>query len=316
MSDEKGATPLLWTLHDNWKEHPDPVSIFQLFAFFSADIDHVMQDGRTVLSRASAQGYVEVLNYLLGRGYDIECADDAGYTPLHHAAANGSFESTRTLLWSGANVRAKTAAGKTAFEYACQFGHTSIVKLFLENVNDCLAFCEGTRNECAVSIAAAHRDVETVALLLGYGTDPDASTKDGQSPHIITSTAGATDLSGYTEDIFYTLPEDGGPLTITTDNIRGLKKTPGSNKSQTSLSIEYFENGTGDEANARPSVRVRVIPSSKRPGREASEQILATGAHRNSPKPSHTRRISFGNKSRDESPAQETRSDRRYIGPP
>ncbi|PSR83491.1 hypothetical protein BD289DRAFT_281229 [Coniella lustricola] len=59
----------------------------------------------------------------------------------------------------------------------------------------------------------------------------------------------------------YSLPEDGTPVTIKT---RGHK----SNKSQTSLLIEYFEGGKpaspGGSGDRKPSVRVRLTPSKNR----------------------------------------------------
>lgn len=60
----------------------------------------------------------------------------------------------------------------------------------------------------------------------------------------------------------YSLPEDGTPVTIKT---RGHK----SNKSQTSLLIEYFEGGKvstkpGPSGERKPSVRVRLTPSKNR----------------------------------------------------
>lgn len=108
----------------------------------------------------------------------------------------------------------------------------------------------------------------------------------------------ATDISRVTDRTSYSIPEDGSPVTISTKKVR----TPGghsrneSKDSQTSLLIEYFEaSKTRDGVHARPSVRVRVTPSSsKRSRREGAGgdhiQITETGKNR---KPSYTRRISL-----------------------
>ncbi|KAH7025779.1 uncharacterized protein B0I36DRAFT_248158 [Microdochium trichocladiopsis] len=71
----------------------------------------------------------------------------------------------------------------------------------------------------------------------------------------------------------YSLPDDGTPVTIKTRSHRA-------NKSQTSLLIEYFEGGksAGDHSGSgsrdrRPSVRVRVTPSSKSRGTNDHIQI-------------------------------------------
>lgn len=171
--------------------------------------------------------------------------------------------------------------------------------------------------------------IATVRLAMGVDTShrpplpaPTETSNDEQGN--FTSDDLATDLSRRTDKTSYTIPEDGSPLTVPAGKVRGLKETRGNNKSQTSLLIEYFEGGkAGDKVHSRPSVRVRVTPSSNRKGREASGQILVTEAHRNSRKPSYTRRISLGSKGRDEIPTQEASeisdlppSDLSSRGPP
>ncbi|KAK4627316.1 hypothetical protein CLAFUW4_04737 [Fulvia fulva] len=100
----------------------------------------------------------------------------------------------------------------------------------------------------------------------------------------------------------YSIPEDGSPITISTQ--KASKDGSGrhsQDKSQTSLLIEYFEaSKTGDKSRNRPSVRVKVTPSAKKGSRGGSGhdaiQITGIGADR---KPSYTRRISLGNSSKN-----------------
>ena len=108
----------------------------------------------------------------------------------------------------------------------------------------------------------------------------------------------ATDVSRMTDKTSYSIPEDGSPITIATkkigNDVQSLKK--GRHQSQTSLLIEYFEGGKeGDKPKSRPSVRVKVTPSSARKASAGSDhiQITETGKNR---KPSYTRRISLGGK--------------------
>ncbi|OWP03617.1 hypothetical protein B2J93_3238 [Marssonina coronariae] len=108
------------------------------------------------------------------------------------------------------------------------------------------------------------------------------------------STTGGTELgSRITEKSQYTLPEDGSPVTISTRRKKGDKDGHGlaNNKSQTSLLIEYFEGGKGGQADSRrPSVRVKVTPSSKSRGRSSNEHIQITERASNR-KTSYTKRI-------------------------
>ncbi|KAK5129510.1 hypothetical protein LTR08_003201 [Meristemomyces frigidus] len=109
----------------------------------------------------------------------------------------------------------------------------------------------------------------------------------------------ATDVTRATDKTSYEVPEDGSPITISTQKItageRGGRPGHRRQKSQTSLLIEYFEAGkSGDKVRSRPSVRVKVTPSaakrSKNGGHDAI-QITGIGKDR---KPSYVRRISLG----------------------
>ncbi|MCJ1471467.1 hypothetical protein MMC13_000106 [Lambiella insularis] len=129
---------------------------------------------------------------------------------------------------------------------------------------------------------------------------PTESSTLQTSREDITGTDLATDLSHRTDRTSYSIPDDGSPITITTSTRKGHKtkelENPlarASHQSQTSLLIEYFEGGKGPNVHARPSVRVKVTPSSARKSKDTKDhiQITEAGGHR---KPSYTRRISLG----------------------
>ncbi|KAH7130257.1 hypothetical protein B0J11DRAFT_247654 [Dendryphion nanum] len=107
----------------------------------------------------------------------------------------------------------------------------------------------------------------------------------------------ATDVSARTDKTSYSIPEDGTPITINTGKKRGLHRK---HLSQTSLLIEYFEGGKTDEKlRNRPSVRVRVTPSARK-NKSSNDRIQITQTSRSARKPSYTRRISLGNKARED----------------
>ena len=116
----------------------------------------------------------------------------------------------------------------------------------------------------------------------------------------------ATNISRRTDHTSYSIPEDGSPLTITTSKRKDhrhkehdRKLSRGAHQSQTSLLIEYFEGGKGPNVHSRPSVRVKVTPSSVRKSKDTKDHIEITesGGAR---KPSYTRRISLGTKGNKE----------------
>jgi hypothetical protein len=117
-----------------------------------------------------------------------------------------------------------------------------------------------------------------------------------------------TNVSNRTDRTSYSVPEDGTPITINTTSPtkpRGTGVLHRKFPSQTSLLIEYFEADKDEgQVRSRPSVRVRVTPSSRKSRHSTASdhvQITQTSAKRNSHAPSYSRRISLAtSKSHDE----------------
>jgi len=94
-----------------------------------------------------------------------------------------------------------------------------------------------------------------------------------------------------TDKTTYSLHSDGSPVTIPTKKRDHKGKGLTSNKSQTSLLIEYFEGGKpGQPESRKPSVRVKVTPSSKSRSRSEHDHIQIT-ERKGTRKPSYTKRI-------------------------
>ena len=133
----------------------------------------------------------------------------------------------------------------------------------------------------------------------------------------VTGTDLATDLSRRTDRTSYSIPEDGSPVIISTKKKRDKREreqegllTRASHQSQTSLLIEYFEGGKGPNVHSRPSVRVKVTPSSARKTKDTHEQHIQITEAGGSRKPSYTRRISLGPKASGERQIIESADDR------
>ncbi len=138
--------------------------------------------------------------------------------------------------------------------------------------------------------------VDTRRPSLPAPTDSSAIESNGGS---ITPTDLATDLSRRTDKTSHTVPDDGRPITIPTGKKRrpSGKLSKSQHHSQTSLLIEYFEGGKGQDITSRPSVRVKVRPSaSRKAGEKGNSEIVVTEAH-GSRNPSYRRHISLGTNS-------------------
>ena len=70
----------------------------------------------TPLHEAAANGYKDLLSYLLELGCDVNCRSLGGDTPLHLAVSNGHVECIRALLKCNPDMRLRNNAGKTPWQ--------------------------------------------------------------------------------------------------------------------------------------------------------------------------------------------------------
>ena len=87
--------------------------------------------GYTALTRASSEGYKDIVEALLAAGADTEKADEDGYTALMRAAIKGHIEVAEALLAAGADTEKATRLGYTALIWAAREGHIKVVKALL-----------------------------------------------------------------------------------------------------------------------------------------------------------------------------------------
>ena len=99
------------------------------------------QCGFTLLHYAAKENRVEVIEYLVSSGCDINAADDNKQTPLHKSVMFGHTESVKLLIDKGANVNKVDNNGNTPLLVAIiNGGDFCAVKALIEKAN--LAGCK------------------------------------------------------------------------------------------------------------------------------------------------------------------------------
>jgi hypothetical protein len=113
-------------------------NIISLLIEHGADIEAPSKtiNGGTPLNRAAWYGRLEVGQYLLDCGADINSRDHHRHTPLMHAAIRGQVEFTQMLLERGAAIDAQSFLGSTALFFAVGRGYPQAVRLLLEHGAD------------------------------------------------------------------------------------------------------------------------------------------------------------------------------------
>lgn len=171
-----------------------------------ASIDAQWKTHKSPIHVVAANGFADVLAFLLESGVDIELPDDHGLTPLCVAAVRDQVETVNALIAAGANVNAKTAEadGYSCLHYCAELGRVEIMAILIAHGADIHA--RTAMGHSPFNVATIHGHVPVLSLLLEHGADPLA---DGAghffAPHLAATTGRLAVLeylatNGFTRD--------------------------------------------------------------------------------------------------------------------
>ena len=147
---EEGNAPPLY-----WAARYDRLELVQFFVRDGHDIDKVKTDGRTSLYTAARHGLFAVMRYLVEQGAAKDKADNDGLTPFMASINGGHVGVAEYLLEQGCDIDHARSDGWTALHYA-----------------------------------AANGKVDIVELLLRYGAQSDVRSSEGETPADVATTYG------------------------------------------------------------------------------------------------------------------------------
>ncbi|GAB6027052.1 hypothetical protein CHUAL_013779 [Chamberlinius hualienensis] len=137
--------------------------------------------GDAALLDASKKGNLARVQKLVGSD-NINCRDSQGRnsTPLHLAAGYNNLEVAEYLLGHGADVNAQDKGGLIPLHNASSYGHLDIAALLIKhqtivNATDRWGFTP-------LHEAAQKGRTQLCALLLAHGADPTMKNQEGQTP--------------------------------------------------------------------------------------------------------------------------------------
>ena len=107
------------------------LDIVEYLVAHGADVNKPTLTQSTPLRGASFHGHIDVMDYLLRRGADINTPNCIGQSPLCIAAMRGQLEALQFLVTKGADLYQKTINGYSVVHLAATKGRVEIVKFLL-----------------------------------------------------------------------------------------------------------------------------------------------------------------------------------------
>ncbi len=128
--------------------------------------------GFTPLHLASGKGHIEIVEFLLNHGADIESEIFNGDTPLLVAARyarHGQYETIKTLLEHGAKVNHKDKHGRAALHDAAMYSGKEVINLLISYGADVNA--RDKHQSTPLHQAAMLNNIEAAKALVEHGAD-------------------------------------------------------------------------------------------------------------------------------------------------
>jgi ankyrin repeat protein len=133
--------------------------------------------GFTPLHIAATAGRVDIIEYLLERGADLEARTAGGQTPLFQTVPLASEQAFERLLGKGANLNARDSRGQNILQFALTWRRPAMVDLILQH-----GFSPDTGGMGAQAMLdeAANAGIESlVTTLISRGVAVDPGTRNG-----------------------------------------------------------------------------------------------------------------------------------------
>jgi len=136
-------------------------------AEFLARCDQERQGGLTALHHAAILGEIEVINYMLKKGVNINCRADNRDTPLHSAisladketGSDGQLEIVKILLNNGADVNSRGSHGFSPLHVAVARNNKRLVEYLVDNAAQLNLKTDGGHTPYILAKAIGNHDI-------------------------------------------------------------------------------------------------------------------------------------------------------------
>ena len=185
LQDKKGKTALHHALKSNFQCHSKTVlETVRSLIKSGVNVNATTNDSCTPLTIAIKHCDVQVINFLIKHGANVELQDKDGRTALHHAV--GNYETVRCLIENGANVNATTNDNCTPLMIASKYDDLRVINLLIKHGANVELQDKDGRTALYHAVMEPW-NYRTVRCLIENGANVNATTNDNCTPLMIAS---------------------------------------------------------------------------------------------------------------------------------
>ncbi|CAL7934619.1 unnamed protein product [Xylocopa violacea] len=147
-------------------------------------------DAKEILTAAENGDLDKVKKLIITNPCLLECTDKDGYTPLHRACYGNHVEIVEYLLQAGAQIDAKTMDEWQPLHSACCWNNVECAAVLIANGADINAKSKGDQTPLHLVSASSHNSPALQLLLLHPDTNPRLINSSGDTAEQIARRTG------------------------------------------------------------------------------------------------------------------------------
>ncbi len=163
----------------------DVIKKLSLLADHDWPLDHVNQQGNSLLHVAVEMEEAALIDFCIEAGLNVNAKNKEGERPLHIAVSVGAVDTVKRLVEAGANPSLWFISGDekySLFHIAMGFGDNEVIKAILESPLLEINAVTGDGQKSALHFAAEMGNSRAIGLLAAKRADLNIRDKNGDTP--------------------------------------------------------------------------------------------------------------------------------------
>ena len=157
------------------------LELFQYFLKMGSNINQRTRDGKNCLHIAAENGYMDLCKTFIDEfNFDIHVTDNSGKSAMHYCAGSGSHQLFHYFTKMGSDVHQRTKNGQNCLHIASARGYMDLCKMFLEEYNFDINVTDNSGRSALLCCAANGKD-QLFQYFIKMGSNINQRTKYGEN---------------------------------------------------------------------------------------------------------------------------------------